>query len=283
MRWQGIAAVLAVLAVSACASKTLAPLLDKGAYVQPVRPDVVVAQVGDTIHAIARRYGVPEPDLVRENQLRPPYVVVAGQRLRLPPAQELLVQPGDTLYAISRRAGVDMASLARANALSPPYVIVAGSSLVLPAAARVGARKILTRAPAAGDGRFGWPLQGTVLARFGPQGGGVHNDGVDIAAAPGTPVRAAENGVVAYTGNQLRGLGNLLLLRHDGGWVTAYAHTEEILVGRGEVVQRGQVVARSGASGNTESPRLHFEIRDGTRAVDPLAYLGGVSVGMLAP
>ena len=110
----------------------------------------------------------------------------------------------------------------------------------------------------------------------------IHNDGIDIAAAPGTPVRAAENGLVVYAGNDLRSLGNLLLLRHEGGWVTAYAHAEAILVARGEVVRRGQVVARSGASGNADSPRLHFEIRNGTRAVDPLAYLGGVEVGELA-
>jgi murein DD-endopeptidase MepM/ murein hydrolase activator NlpD len=176
-------------------------------------------------------------------------------------------------------------------------VIVAGTELLLPAAANVGVRAAQLPAAAAGaapapavaalprpaprdSGRFAWPLRGTVLAGFGPQGGGIHNDGIDIAAAAGTPVAAAENGVVAYAGNELRGLGNLLLILHADGWITAYAHTQAILVRRGERVNRGQTVATSGVAANLGAPLLHFEIRRGTEAVDPLDYLG-VAVGAL--
>jgi len=96
---------------------------------------------------------------------------------------------------------------------------------------------------------------------------------VNIAAPRGTPIRAAENGVVVYAGNELRGFGNLLLIRHDGGWMTAYGHAEELLVKRGDRIRRGQIIAKVGSTGNVTSPQLHFEIRRGTRAVNPREFL----------
>ncbi len=108
---------------------------------------------------------------------------------------------------------------------------------------------------------------------FGPKPGGLHNDGINIAAARNTPIRAAENGVVVYAGNELRGFGNLLLVRHADGWVTAYGHCEQLLVRRGAHVRRGQVIARVGSSGNVRTPQLHFEVRRGTRPVNPNEYL----------
>ena len=108
---------------------------------------------------------------------------------------------------------------------------------------------------------------------FGPKSGGLHNDGINIAAARGTPVRAAENGVVVYIGNQLRGFGNLLLIKHSGGWMTAYAHADTLLVRRGQTVRRGEAVARVGSTGSVTQPQLHFEVRKGTRAVDPTRLL----------
>ena len=139
-----------------------------------------------------------------------------------------------------------------------------------------------SRRPAAGvpkpppraSSKFRWPLSGKVISAFGSKGSGVHNDGINIEAAAGTIVRAAENGVVAYSGNELRGFGRLLLLKHADGWVTAYAHLSEVMVRRGETVKRGQAVAKVGRSGNVSRPQLHFEIRQGTRAVDPRKLLG---------
>ncbi|MGE0723619.1 MAG: peptidoglycan DD-metalloendopeptidase family protein [Alphaproteobacteria bacterium] len=118
-------------------------------------------------------------------------------------------------------------------------------------------------------GRFQWPLRGRVLTSFGPTGRGLHNDGVNIAAPRGTTVVAAESGVVAYAGNELRGFGNLLLIKHADGWITAYAHNDALLVKRGDRVRRGQPISRVGTSGNVTEPQLHFEIRRGSRAVDP--------------
>jgi murein DD-endopeptidase MepM/ murein hydrolase activator NlpD len=128
--------------------------------------------------------------------------------------------------------------------------------------------------PPRAQARFLWPVQGRVLADFGPMDGGLHNDGINIAAPAGTPIRAAENGVVAYVGNELRGFGNLLLIKHADNWVTAYAHTQEILVRHGQEVRRGQIVARVGATGSVSEPQLHFEVRRGSKAKDPEKLLG---------
>jgi murein DD-endopeptidase MepM/ murein hydrolase activator NlpD len=125
-----------------------------------------------------------------------------------------------------------------------------------------------------GSERFLWPVKGKIISNFGPKKGGLNNDGINIAAPAGTGVIAADNGVVAYAGNELRGFGNLLLIRHANGWVTAYAHNEKLLVKRGEKVKRGQTIAQIGSTGNVSAPQLHFEIRKGTDPVDPLKYLG---------
>jgi murein DD-endopeptidase MepM/ murein hydrolase activator NlpD len=123
------------------------------------------------------------------------------------------------------------------------------------------------------SGRFLWPVEGKVVSRFGAKKGGLHNDGINIAAVAGANVVAAQDGVVAYAGNELRGFGNLLLVRHANGWVTAYAHNEKLLVKQGDKVRRGQPIARVGSTGNVTSPQLHFEIRKGTDPVDPLEHL----------
>lgn len=134
--------------------------------------------------------------------------------------------------------------------------------------------KSIPQPPPRAESRFLWPVRGKVLSRFGPMEGGLHNDGINIAAPAGTPIKAAENGVVAYVGNELRGFGNLLLIKHADGWVTAYAHAQEILVSHGQQVKRGQIVARVGATGSVSEPQLHFEVRKGSKAKDPAQLLG---------
>jgi murein DD-endopeptidase MepM/ murein hydrolase activator NlpD len=133
---------------------------------------------------------------------------------------------------------------------------------------------VLPEPVARGSGKFLWPVNGKVVSPFGPKDGGLHNDGINIAAPLGTPVRAADNGVVVYAGNELRGFGNLLLVRHAGGWVSAYAHCDALLVKRGQEVKRGQVIARVGQTGNVAAPQLHFELRKGAQAINPMNELG---------
>lgn len=124
-----------------------------------------------------------------------------------------------------------------------------------------------------GTGRFAWPVKGKIISGFGRRGSGLHNDGINIAADPNAPVKAADSGTVVYAGNELAGYGNLLLVRHANGYVTAYAHNNKILVGRGDKVRQGQTIALVGATGDVDRPQLHFEIRKGDRAVDPHRYL----------
>jgi len=128
--------------------------------------------------------------------------------------------------------------------------------------------------PAARSGRtFAWPVRGRILSNFGPKPDGLHNDGINIAARAGAPVIAAENGVVVYSGSELRGFGNLLLVRHADGYITAYAHLDKVLARKGQSVKRGQAIGTVGTSGGVDQPQLHFEIRRGTQAVDPAKLL----------
>jgi murein DD-endopeptidase MepM/ murein hydrolase activator NlpD len=328
-------------------------------------PGVYSAFPGDTVYGVAQRFGVPVRTLIETNGLKPPYRLVAGQRLQVPVREEHVVQSGDTLLAISRIYGVDQSSLASVNDLKPPYALKPGQRLTLPGrieanlaampaqqqgsyaaptasnAGTGGSMSVeelpppatqqapkqqsaakqqpaaqptaapsapLVAAPAApagaepelpakttatqptdtevaatppeatpaarGGERFLWPVKGKIISNFGPKKGGLNNDGINISAPAGTSVVAADNGVVAYAGNELRGFGNLLLIRHADGWVTAYAHNEKLLVKRGEKVKRGQAIAQIGSTGNVAAPQLHFEIRKGTDPVDPLKYLG---------
>jgi murein DD-endopeptidase MepM/ murein hydrolase activator NlpD len=184
--------------------------------------------------------------------------------------------------ALPPAAPTDTSGTAPALAPLPPPPAAATSLPPAPAPGATASTTIgsdqaaaLSRQPAGhGSGKFLWPVNGKIVSPFGAKDGGLHNDGINIAAPLGTPVRAADNGVVVYAGNELKGFGNLLLVRHADGWVSAYAHCDALLVKRGDNVKRGQVIGRVGQSGNVTAPQLHFELRKGAEAVDPLSQLG---------
>jgi murein DD-endopeptidase MepM/ murein hydrolase activator NlpD len=115
-----------------------------------------------------------------------------------------------------------------------------------------------------------------VISGYGSKPNGKHNDGINIAVPQGTSVKAAENGVVAYAGSELKGYGNLVLIRHSDDWVSAYAHNEELLVKRGDKVRRGQIIAKAGQSGTVSKPQVHFELRKGSRPMNPMKHLAGI-------
>ena len=124
-----------------------------------------------------------------------------------------------------------------------------------------------------GTPSFRWPARGRVIAGFGAKTGGQKNNGINLSILAGTPVKVAEDGVVAYAGNELKGYGNLVLIRHSGGYVTAYAHASEVIVKRGDRVTQGQIIARAGQTGDVTAPQLHFEIRKGSTPIDPMQFL----------
>ncbi len=254
---------------------------------KPAPPIQVRVKAGETLFILSRRHGVSARAIIDANRLRPPYRLASGLRLKIPPPRQYRVARGDTLYGISRRYGVDAFELARLNRLAPPYNIYTGLKLSLPAAlapvaAPPGRKPEAKPKPAAkpppariakSKGLFIWPIRGRILSSYGPKGEGLHNDGINIAAPRGSPVHAAGSGTVAYAGNELRGFGNLLLIRHAGGWVTAYAHNQKLLVRRGQKVRQGQAIARVGSTGSVIQSQLHFEIRRGRRAINPARQL----------
>jgi murein DD-endopeptidase MepM/ murein hydrolase activator NlpD len=128
------------------------------------------------------------------------------------------------------------------------------------------------RSSSAGD-KLRWPVSGKIITGFGQRNDGTHNDGINLSVPQGTAVHAAEGGLVAYAGAELKGYGNLVLVRHDNGWVTAYAHNDELMVKRGDKVQRGQVIAKAGRTGSVDQPQVHFELRQGSKPVDPVPFL----------
>lgn len=237
----------------------------------------VVAK-GDTVYGIAQRYRLDLTELVRLNALPEPFLIAPGQELILP----VPARTPRTAVALRPDASMPPRTAAVASAALPAPV-PAGKSLPLgtrSAALQPPPQPVAARAPIAipappprGGGTFLWPVRGRLLTTYGPKAGGLYNEGINIAAPRGTPVLAADNGVVAYVGNELRGFGNLILIKHAGGWITAYAHNESLLVRRGEKVTRGQTIAAVGSTGNVAVPQLHFEIRKGTSAVDPVGLL----------
>ena len=116
-------------------------------------------------------------------------------------------------------------------------------------------------------------MRGKVLSAYGAKTGGLFNDGINIGASKGTAVKAAENGVVAYAGNEVKGMGNLVIIQHAGGWMTVYAHMDSMIVKRGAKVAVGQKIGTVGETGKVNKPQLHFEIRKGTQAYNPATYL----------
>jgi len=197
-----------------------------------------------------------------------PYRVASAERPAQVPSKKSVAQAPDGLVTGSPSKEPQIDEQARAE-LPRPYT--------KPEAKATDAEEKTASAPAqTGIGEFRWPVRGKVIANFGDKIASGRNDGIDISVPEGTAVKAAENGVVVYAGSELEGFGNLVLIKHSGGWVSAYAHNKTIEVARGAEVKRGEIIARSGRSGSAEMPKLHFELRRNSVPVDPLKHLGAV-------
>jgi murein DD-endopeptidase MepM/ murein hydrolase activator NlpD len=227
-----------------------------------------VVAPGETLHSIARHYGKPVLVLAKANNIAPDTMVRVGERIVIPGGASAPVAAAPAPAAPAARNEPPVGSLAAAES---PH------SARLAAPVAPGGEEGSAKAGEAGGSvpGFRWPVRGRVIAGFGPKPNGLQNDGINLAVPEGTPVKAADDGVVAYAGNELKGYGNLVLVRHSNGFVTAYAHASEIMVKRGDTVKRGQVIAKSGQTGSVTSPQLHFEIRKGATPVDPSQYLNG--------
>jgi murein DD-endopeptidase MepM/ murein hydrolase activator NlpD len=227
---------------------------------------------GETLSSISRKYKVSLSAIARASNIPPHTMVKIGDQLTIPGvrAQTAAAAPAPAAQpAWPAQAQPKVAPPPQKSAAASPPVSTART--ITPAADNpVPETKSVT---ASATPVFRWPVRGRVVSAFGPKTTGARNDGIDVAVPEGTPVKAAEDGVVAYAGNELKSYGNLVLIRHSNGYVTAYAHASEILVKRDQPIKRGQVIAKSGQTGGVNAPQLHFEIRKGSSPVDPMPYL----------
>lgn len=259
---QTTAAAAPVPALAAPASKP----------VMAAAPTVHVVNRGDTLLSIARRNNVTAADLSRANGLDSSSKLKLGQKLTVPGAKTAAAQPAAVAAAQPAAAP---ATRTAAVAGTPPQSARLASATAKVEDAPAAEAPVKASEATGALPTFRWPVRGKVITTYGAKTNGKANDGINLAVPEGTPVKAAEDGVVAYSGNELKGYGNLVLVRHSNGYVTAYAHASELLVKRGDTIKRGQIIAKSGQSGEVGSPQLHFEIRKGSSPVDPLQFLNG--------
>jgi murein DD-endopeptidase MepM/ murein hydrolase activator NlpD len=244
---------------------------------------------GDSLYAIASRHKVALAELQSANGITDPYKVRPGTLLRMPSdavhsSVPAAAQKAPEPPAVEAQRPVQTAIVPKIINVKPKQVAAlqpaetmtdAVPAIGAPAiaASPKGAEEAGIATQAVPAGKFRWPVKGRVVAGFGPKLDGSMNEGVNIAVPLGTDVLAAESGVVAYAGSELKGYGQLILIRHDNGWVTAYAHNDQIHVKRDDRVRRGQVIAKAGKTGTVDQPQLHFEVRQGSVPVDPLIHL----------
>ena len=232
------------------AVQTVAVPADANTTTRVELSEITVA-AGDTLYSLSRRYSVPVNDLAVMNNLSAPFALSVGQKLKVP----------DLSSAPVRSVATTKVDSATVPVAKPKEKISSDPTQKLPI---IGARS---------SSKFSWPVRGRVLSAYGAKGDGLFNDGINIAAARGTTVGAAENGVVAYAGNEVKGMGNLIIIQHSGGWMTVYAHLDSMTVRRGNKVSVGQKIGTVGETGKVDEPQLHFEIRKGTKAYNPSTYL----------
>ncbi len=254
---------------AAVPAPALAAPASKAVVTANAAPSVHVVNHGDTLLSIAHRNHVPVAELARANNLEPSAKLKLGMKLTVPGARTAAVAQPAQPVAVA--AVQPVASTVTVDPQQKARLAQATTPLESPAADAPAKTVDATGALPT----FRWPVRGKVITSYGAKTNGKSNDGINLAVPEGTPVKAAEDGVVAYSGNELKGYGNLILVRHANGYVTAYAHASELLVKRGDAIKRGQIIAKSGQSGEVGSPQLHFEIRKGSTPVDPLQFLNG--------
>ena len=299
-----ITSLLAVITLNACSERaplpvSNAPLREQFKEVPP--SGIINVLPGDTIYTLANRYQVTPRRIILANDLPPPYGLDGLSTLNVPKPRAHIVRSGDTLEVISSRYKVSVNALVSLNNLDAPYNLYAGQSISIPRRMdyslldlpQDAAVSTATEAPkqtgtvaipktnlstrsvsySSETPDFTWPVNGQIIQPFGTSARGVHNDGVNIAAGAGDAVRASQAGEVAFVGSGLKAFGNLVLVKHNGGWITAYAHLGNVTVKEGDYLEKGQVLGVVGQTGRVDSPQLHFEIRKSREPVNPEEFL----------
>lgn len=305
LRFLVVFCLLPLVFLSACTKQEQAPVELKGDKFYGF--DSASAEDGSTIHIVqpreslsllAKRYHVSSRSIALANQLPAPYVIKVGQKLRIPTTTQplnrarSLAKLDHNTYDAVPVSTIKSSTIAPAPQQEQQIIVVKKVPLLItppqsaettgnqpkaplqPIAKTASAPAIITPPMAVKpDSQFSWPLKGSLLLHFGPGKGGYFNDGINISAPEDTPIAASAAGKVVYAGNELRGYGNLVIIRHDNGWLTAYAHQKTMMVKKGDNVTKGQIIGHVGATGNVAAPQLHFGIRNGKNALNPEEYL----------
>ena len=226
---------------------------------------------GDTLFSLGRQYKISPFAIASANGLARDKPLPLGKVIAIPQKGQIAATTDvnapaavaeDVPKSDQQVAAAKPALLALPKETKTPEQVAAMPSAATPSDAQLAMR---------------WPVRGKVISGFGAKPNGMKNEGINIAVPEGTKIQAAEGGVVAYAGNELKGYGNLVLIRHPGGYVTAYAHAATLLVKKGDLVKRGDVIATAGQTGAVQSPQVHFEVRKGATALDPNTFLNAAT------
>ena len=244
---------------------------------------------GDNLYSISKKFNIPIQKIIKSNKITSPFKIFPNQKIFLPRNKVYTVKKGDTLYSISRKFKTDLFSLSVLNKLNNVNQIKVNQKILIPdyilkpkkikqkekplqktENKKIIKKKLFTNKV---DTDFIWPVKGKILNNFGSETPGFFNDGINISSNLGTSVKASLDGEIVYSGNEIPGYGNLILIKHSKNWITAYAHLEKILKKKGNYVKKGETIGLVGKTGNVSEVQLHFEIRKGKEAVNPLKYL----------
>lgn len=230
-------------------------------------PQTYRVQARDTIYNVSRLFNTTTTDVARLNHLQAPYILKKGQVIYLPTRRMAVSNNRASPIKQEQFISAPVASVDKAELLMKPM-----SPVIRTVVTKLPSKEITNLASKDNGKGFLRPVEGPVLSDFGQKQNGLYNDGVNYRTIRGAPVRAAKSGEVVYAGHDIEGYGNLILIKHNDGYVTAYAHLDKVLSHKGEMVQRGQVIGKAGTSGHVVTPQLHFEIRKGRDVLNPSPF-----------
>ena len=260
-------------------------IYDKNKIKKDSRKNIYIVKKGENLYLISKKFSISIDEIIKKNNIKSPFKIFPNQKLILPKKTIYTVIKGDTLYSISRKFNVDKYNLSKLNKLKTNNLIYVGQKLFIPNYTRINKPKVDLDSEKISKKKntkiyqkknktiFMWPVRGKVILKYGMIKPGLHNDGINIAARKGADVVASRQGKIIYAGNEIPGYGNLILIKHDKKWVTAYAHLAEIIITKGAQVKKGEKIGSVGSSGRVNTSQLHFEIRKGKRALNPREYL----------
>jgi len=251
-----------------------------------IHKNIYIVKDGENLYSISKKKKISLKKLIEINKISYPYKILKNQKLLIPFIDKHTIKRGETLYSISRKYNVDQYSLSKINNIGKKNIIYVGQKLIIPYTNaskdklkikknEIKINKSINKEinEFKNKPKFIWPVKGEVILKFGKIRPGFHNDGINIKSLINNDVVAAESGLIIYTGNEIPGYGNLILIKHNQNWITAYSHLEKINFTKGVKVKKGQKIGTVGSSGNVNKPQLHFEIRRGKRAYNPEKFL----------